>query len=164
MAEKPVACKLIAIVEDDQLLVEWFRDALDYDGHWRLQFYSDGQLAKDELPELGADLILLDIGLPNLDGVSLFKILRGHSNTRSTPIIVVSGSRGWELQRMGLPSGLFLRKPFRRKELLVMIQALLGEEVNEQWDVAGGITDASPTWSGYDADQRSSDEASSPTD
>ena len=134
MAEKPVVSKLIAIVEDDQMLVEWFRDALAYDGHWRLQFFTDGQLAKDELPELGADLILLDIGLPNLDGVSLFKILRGHSSTRSTPIIVVSGSRGWELQRMGLPTGLFLRKPFRRKELLVMIQALLGETIEEQPD------------------------------
>ena len=151
MAEEPVGGKLIAIVEDDQMLVEWFRDALTCGGRWRLQFFTDGQLAKDELPELAADLILLDVGLPNLDGVSLFKILRGHSSTRSTPIIVVSGSRGWELQRMGLPTGLFLRKPFKRNELLVMIQALLGEEVNERWDVAGDITDASPTRTGFDS-------------
>lgn len=144
MAEKSAGSKLIAIVEDDPILAEWLCDALGYDGHWRLQCYTDGQLAKDHLPELGADLILLDVGLPNLDGVSLFKILRGHSNTRSTPIIVVSGSRDWELHRMGLRTGLFLRKPFRRKELLVMIQALLGEEVNEQSDNTGGPTDTSP--------------------
>jgi DNA-binding response OmpR family regulator len=148
VAETPGANKLIAIVEDDPILVEWFRDALNFEGRWRLHFFDDGQLAKDQLPELGADLILLDIGLPGLDGVSLFKILRGHSNTRSTPIIVVSGRRGWELQRMGLPTGLFLRKPFRRKELLVMIQALLGEEVVERLDNARDITDFSPGSSG----------------
>jgi DNA-binding response OmpR family regulator len=45
---------------------------------------------------------------------------------------VITGSRDWELNRMGLRTGLFLRKPFKRKELLVMICALLGEELDEQ--------------------------------
>ena len=90
--------------------------------------FSRMQDAKDHLPELGAHLILLDVGLPNLDGVSLYKILRGHSNTRNTPIIVITGSHDWELQRMGLQAGLLLRKPFRVQELLFMIQAILGDE------------------------------------
>ncbi|HEV2579850.1 MAG TPA: response regulator [Ktedonobacteraceae bacterium] len=134
MVEQSVPGKVIAIVEDDSTLAGWFRDALEYEGHWQLRFFSDGQLAMRELPELCADLILLDVGLPNLDGASLYKILRGHSNTRSTPIIVITGSRDWELHRMGLSAGLFLRKPFRRKELLVMIQALLGDEREGQPD------------------------------
>lgn len=86
----------------------------------------------DRLPDLGAHLILLDVGLPNLDGVSLYKILRGHSNTRDTPIIVITGSHDWELQRMGLQTGLLLRKPFRLQELLFMIQAVLGDESSMQ--------------------------------
>ncbi len=134
MAEQSALSKLIAIVEDDSTLAGWFRDALEYEGRWRLRFFTDGQLAMDELPELEADLILLDVGLPNLDGASLYKILRGHSRTRSTPIIVITGSRDWELHRMGLRTGLFLRKPFKRKELLMMIQALLGDELDEQPD------------------------------
>jgi DNA-binding response OmpR family regulator len=120
--------RLIAIVEDDAQLINLFRDMLEYDGRWRLHFFSDGQDAKDHLPELGAHLILLDVGLPNLDGASLYKILRGHSNTRNTPIIVITGSHDWELQRMGLQAGLLLRKPFRVQELLFMIQAILGDE------------------------------------
>lgn len=119
--------RLIAIVEDDAQLIELFRDMLERDGHWRLHFFCDGQDAMDHLPELGAHLILLDVGLPNLDGVSLYKILRGHSNTRNTPIIVITGSYDWELQRMGLQTGLLLRKPFRIQELLFMIQAVLGD-------------------------------------
>ncbi|HEU5383280.1 MAG TPA: response regulator [Ktedonobacteraceae bacterium] len=123
--------RLIAIVEDDAQLNNLFRDMLERDGRWCLHFFSDGQDAKDHLPELGAHLILLDVGLPNLDGVSLYKILRGHSKTRNTPIIVITGSHDWELQRMGLQTGLLLRKPFRVQELLFMIQAVLSTEV---WD------------------------------
>jgi DNA-binding response OmpR family regulator len=77
---------------------------------------------------MGAHLILLDVGLPNLDGVSLYKILRGHSNTKNTPIVIITGSYDWELHRMGLQSGFLLRKPFNVHELLDIIEALLPEE------------------------------------
>src|SRR6266567_6159170 len=120
--------KLIAIVEDDANMAVLFHDMLGRAGSWRLHVFSDGQDAKARLPELGADLILLDVGLPNLDGASLYKILRGHSNTKNTPIIVITGSHDWELHRMGLQTGLLLRKPFHMEELVRMIQALLPEE------------------------------------
>jgi DNA-binding response OmpR family regulator len=125
--DRPQTTKLIAIVEDDPELEILFRDALQYEHGLQLQFFPDGQLARDRLPNLRADLILLDIGLPNLDGVSLYKILRGHKRTRRTPIIVITGSHDWELHRMGLQPGLFLRKPFKIQELLVIIRALLEE-------------------------------------
>jgi DNA-binding response OmpR family regulator len=60
--------------------------------------------------------------------VSLYKILRGHSNTKNTPIIVITGSYDWELHRMGLQTGFLLRKPFSMKELIDIIHALLPEE------------------------------------
>jgi DNA-binding response OmpR family regulator len=120
--------KLIAIVEDDANMAGLFYDLLGRAGSWQLRVFSDGQEAKARLPELGAHLILLDVGLPNLDGASLYKILRGHSNTKNTPIIVITGSYDWELHRMGLQAGLLLRKPFHMEELLRMIQALLPEE------------------------------------
>jgi DNA-binding response OmpR family regulator len=126
------AGRLIAIVEDDAELIDLFRTILERDGRWNVRFFSDGQDAMDHLPELGADLILLDVGLPNLDGVSLYRILRGHNNTRNTPIILITGSYDWELQRMGLHTGLLLRKPFRLQELLFMIQAVLGDESSIQ--------------------------------
>lgn len=120
--------KLIAIVEDDPRLTDMFYDMLGRFGNWRLHVFSDGQTAKDQLPDMRAHLILLDVGLPNLDGVSLYKILRGHSNTKNTPIIVITGSHDWELHRMGLQAGFLLRKPFNMHELISIIQALLPEE------------------------------------
>jgi DNA-binding response OmpR family regulator len=119
--------RVIAIVEDDAQLISLFHDVLERDGRWSLRVFSDGQEAREQLPKLGAHLILLDVGLPNLDGVSLYKILRGHSVTKHTPIIVITGSHDWELQRMGLQTGLLLRKPFRIQELLFMIQAILSD-------------------------------------
>ena len=123
----PDSTKLIAIVEDDPEIEDLFRDALQYERGIQLHFFSDGQQAKDQVPNLRADLILLDIGLPNLDGVSLYKYLSGHNHTRHTPIVVITGRYGWELHRNGLQPGLFLRKPFKMQELLVIIHALLGE-------------------------------------
>ena len=120
--------KLIAVVEDDPNVVNLLNDMVkqvDHEGRWHLQIFMDGQEAKNCLPTLGAHLILLDVGLPNLDGASLYKILRGHSNTKHTPIIVITGSHEWELHRMGLQTGLLLRKPFNIQELLFMISALL---------------------------------------
>lgn len=120
--------KLIAIVEDDPLLTDMFCDMLKFFGQWRLEVFSDGQVAKDQLPVMGADLVLLDVGLPGLDGGSLYKYLRGHSNTKNVPIIVITGSHDWELHRMGLQAGILLRKPFNIQELINIIRALLPEE------------------------------------
>ena len=116
--------KVIAIVEDDAKLAVMFCDMLGHVGSWRLHVFSDGQEAQTRLPALGAHLILLDVGLPNLDGASLYKILRGHSNTKNTPIIVITGSHDWELHRMGLQEGLLLRKPFEMDELVRMISGV----------------------------------------
>lgn len=128
MAEALEKTKLIAIVEDDVRLAQMFCDILQFFGDWRFQMFQDGKIAKDELPLVGADLILLDVGLPNLDGVSLYKILRGHSSTKNTPIVVITGSHDWELHRMGLKTGLLLRKPFTMEDLVSIIRAVLPEE------------------------------------
>lgn len=119
------ARKLIAIVEDDAAIAELFRDVLELAGQWRLHFIFDGEQAKNQLPELGADLILMDIGLPYLDGASLYKMLRAHSRTRTIPIVVITGSHDWELHRIGLQTGILLQKPIVVQELLSIIQALL---------------------------------------
>jgi len=124
--------KIIAIVEDDASLTTMFSDMLTLSGQWQLHTFSDGQTAHDQLPGLGAHLIILDVGLPHLDGASLYKMLRGHSRTRHVPIIVITGSHDWELHRMGLQSGFLLQKPFGTHDLLNMIYALLPEQNSSQ--------------------------------
>lgn len=117
--------KTIVLVEDDASLISLFTDTIAFSKQWRLHIFSDGVLAKENLVKMDAHLIILDIGLPSLDGASLYKMLRGHSATRNTPILVITGCYEWELQRMGLQPGYLLRKPFTIQELLAMIQALI---------------------------------------
>lgn len=128
MVAGPHKQKVIAIVEDDALLADMFSDMLSASGSWLLHVFSDGQSARDSIPDLDAHLIILDVGLPHLDGASLYKILRGHNRTRHVPIIVITGSHDWELHRMGLQSGFILQKPFSSQDLLDMIHALLPEQ------------------------------------
>jgi DNA-binding response OmpR family regulator len=128
VAESVDRRKLIVVVEDDLSLATMFSHTLPFYGQWRFYLNSDGQIAKGELLSMNADLILLDIALPSLDGVSLYKILRGHSKTKHTPIVLITGSYDWELHRMGLHTGLLLRKPFKVQELVAIIQALLSDE------------------------------------
>ncbi len=106
--------KVIAIVEDDANLAIMFEDMLGRigNGKWQFHTFADGHE-------------LLDVGLPSLDGVSLFKLLRGHSSTKNIPIIVITGSHDWELHRLGLQGGWLLHKPFEIKELLGIVHALL---------------------------------------
>ena len=117
----------IAIVEDDPEISELLQNTFKQYPHWQLTFFSDGEQASHAIPGLCPHLILLDIGLPNLDGADLYKMLRGHNNTRHTPIIVITGKHDWQLRRMGLHTGLFLHKPFKLQELLFMMRAHLGE-------------------------------------
>ena len=119
---------VIAIVEDDAPLIQMFVDTLTLSGQWQIHLFSDGETARDAIPNLGAHLIILDVGLPHLDGASLYKILRGHSKTRNIPILVVTGSRDWELHRMGLQAGFLLQKPFSPTDLMNMIHALVPKQ------------------------------------
>ena len=120
--------KLIAIVEDDANLAIMFQDMLKEQGRWRLQIFSDGREAMDRLPDLAAHLILLDFGLANLDCISLYIMLRGHSISKNSRFIVITGSQDWELHRQGLQTGILLRKPFSMEQLLFMIRALLPDD------------------------------------
>jgi DNA-binding response OmpR family regulator len=119
--------KLIAVVEDDRELAALFQTALEEFGLWRVVLLHDGAEAFQHLPTLHADLIVLDIGLPNLDGISLYRMLQGHRATSQTPILIVTASYEWQLRRQGLEPGAmaFLRKPFDMNDLLEGASRLL---------------------------------------
>ena len=117
--------RIIVLVEDDATLIAMFYDTFSLSNQWQLHVFSDGETAKERIRDMQVHLIILDIGLPLLDGASLYRMLRGHSNTKDTPILVITGSQEWELHRMGLQPGYLLQKPFSIHELLVMVQALL---------------------------------------
>ena len=130
MGSTTLPSKLIAVVEDDRELATLFQAALEEFGLWRVVLLHDGAEAFQRLPTLHADLIILDIGLPNLDGISLYRMLQGHRATSQTPVLFVTASYEWQLRRQGLEPGAMavLRKPFDMNDLLERVRRLLGSQ------------------------------------
>jgi DNA-binding response OmpR family regulator len=109
----------VLLVEDDDAIAEPLVAGLGREG-LQVERVASGQGALDASP---ADLVLLDLGLPDLDGLEVCRQLRARS---TVPIIVIT-ARGEEVDRVvGLELGAddYLVKPFGFRELLARIRAV----------------------------------------
>lgn len=127
---------LIYVVEDDQNIREIERFALQNSGYHVEEFGNAKEFYKritDKLPQL----ILLDIMLPDEDGLAIIKKLRSMSETKRVPVIMVT-AKTTELDKVkGLDLGAddYITKPFGVMELISRVKAVLrrtGESVDEQ--------------------------------
>jgi two-component system, OmpR family, response regulator ChvI len=118
------SARLISVVEDEDTIREMVCLALAKEGY-RTEAFEDGAKAWDAFARALPDLVILDIGLPRLDGLEICKRLRGRSET--LPIIFVT-SREEEFDRvLGLEIGAddYLCKPFSLRELMARVKVLL---------------------------------------
>ncbi len=116
--------RLITVVEDENTIREMVCLALGKEGH-RTESFDDGAKAWDAFTRALPDLVILDIGLPRLDGLEICRRLRAKSDT--LPIIFVT-SREEEFDRvLGLEIGAddYLCKPFSMRELMARVKVLL---------------------------------------
>jgi two-component system, OmpR family, response regulator ChvI len=114
----------IAVVEDEETIREGICLALRREGHAPAPF-DDGLTAWEAMERDLPDLVVLDIGLPRLDGLDLCRRLR--ARTETLPIIFVT-SREEEFDRvLGLEIGAddYLCKPFSMRELMARVKVLL---------------------------------------
>ena len=114
---------LIALVDDDRNIVSSVSLALESEGY-RVNSYLDGVEALTGLRSMPADLAVIDIKMPRMDGMELLAKLREYS---SMPVIFLT-SKDDELDEMlGLRMGAddYIKKPFSQKLLIERIRALL---------------------------------------
>jgi DNA-binding response OmpR family regulator len=114
----------ILLVEDDDAIAEPLARALDREGH-EVTRVAEGQAALDVVAAGPVDLVLLDLGLPDLDGLDVCRRLRDRG---SDVAVMMLTARGEELDRVvGLDVGAddYLPKPFSLAELLARVRALL---------------------------------------
>jgi two-component system, OmpR family, KDP operon response regulator KdpE len=111
---------VILIVEDDRKMIRVFAASLEMDGY-RVLDAGSGQRAVEEVKTRNPDLILLDLGLPDMDGLTLVPQLRAHT---TVPIIVVSAREHEADKVKALDAGAndYLTKPFSVPELLARIR------------------------------------------
>jgi len=114
----------ILVVEDDPLLAESLVRALQQQGYG-VGHARRGQDADTALRTHRFDLLLLDIGLPDVDGFEVLRRLRARADT--TPVLVVTAREAVDERVHGLDLGAddYLTKPFSLSELEARVRALL---------------------------------------
>ncbi|HEX4235820.1 MAG TPA: response regulator [Caldimonas sp.] len=120
--------KTILIVEDNEKNMKLVRDILRHNGHQTIEAASglDGvRLAHDRRP----DLILMDIQLPDIDGIEALSRIRGERALDAVPVIAVSASVMPDDQQKIVTSGFdaFVTKPINLKHFLATVQRFLAE-------------------------------------
>ena len=123
MVTSEVATGRVLVIEDDAEIADVLRRFLRQEGH-DVRTATDGDGALPAAAEFVPDLVILDLGLPGLDGVEVCRRLRAEGDV---PILILTARTELEDRVEGLDSGAddYLVKPFERRELLARIRALL---------------------------------------
>jgi DNA-binding response OmpR family regulator len=114
----------VLVVEDDDAIAQVLQRSLRMEGY-DVKLAGDGVSALDLAHAFLPDLVILDLGLPGLDGIDVAKTLRQGDD--DVPILVLTARDAVESRVEGLDSGAddYLVKPFERQELLARLRALL---------------------------------------
>ncbi|MEV6630322.1 response regulator transcription factor [Actinoplanes sp. NPDC051470] len=113
----------VLVAEDDRTHAEILRRYLESAGY-RTTITHDGPTALDRTRRLAPDLLLLDVMMPGMNGLDLCEVLRRES---AVPVLMLTARAGEDDLLAGLGRGAddYLTKPYRPRELLARIQALL---------------------------------------
>src|SRR5436190_12168146 len=113
----------VLVVEDDVDIAGVLRRSLDKEDY-EVRLAGDGEAALEQSAVFQPDAVILDLGLPKLDGVEVCRRLRAGGDV---PILVLTARDALEARVEGLDSGAddYLVKPFERDELLARMRALL---------------------------------------
>lgn len=114
----------ILLVEDDLLLADGLKDVFIGIGYG-LDHVTSAELAITAIRLTAFDLLIADLGLPRMDGITLIRTLR--SQEFKIPILILSARDAVEERVKGLNEGAddFMLKPFDSSELLARVQALI---------------------------------------
>lgn len=133
----------ILIVEDDTALAANLTEALT-GADYSVSHATSGREALSQLVAVLPDLLILDLSLPDMNGISLIPFLRSARNGLHLPIVVMTGLDETELREsvLDLGSDYFLKKPFSLRELFAVIQRRL--QTLQTGMPSAGSTDACP--------------------
>ena len=132
--------KSILLVDDDQEIRELLETYLSRVG-FAVRAVPDGSAFRQSLCAQPADLVIFDVMLPDEDGFSLCRWVRGHQRFAQVPIIMLTASSDEADRVIGLELGAddYLGKPFSPRELLARIKALLRRAQFAQERPAGDV-------------------------
>ena len=112
----------IVMIDDETLMHDVAAKILG--DAYRIETYATGREGLEALNEKRADLVLLDINMPDEDGFEVMKSLRGNAKTADIPVIFLTGDENRETEIEGFKAGAwdFVRKPFVAEVLLQRVR------------------------------------------
>ena len=124
----------LLLIEDDAALRLTLARQLEADGY-RVDQARDGEEGLFLAREYPVDLLIVDLGLPKLNGLTIVQCLRGEGST--LPILILTARASWQDKVVGLEAGAddYLVKPFEYPELAARLKALLRRSLKTASDV-----------------------------
>ncbi len=116
----------ILVVEDDDTMRAALKRILESDG-FDVKSAADGTQLGDALGDMSVDLILLDVGLPWINGLELAKLLKEHEALREIPLVFISGKTSEFDIKRGFEAGAddYIKKPFDIDNVKKTVRTLL---------------------------------------
>jgi DNA-binding response OmpR family regulator len=113
----------VLVVEDDEDIAQALQRSLRMEGY-EVRTAGDGAAGLEQAHAFAPDLVILDLGLPQIDGIDVARSLREREDV---PILILTARDALESRVEGLDAGAddYLVKPFERQELLARMRALL---------------------------------------
>lgn len=117
----------VALVEDDEDLAYTLVYNLTKDGRYDVERFRGGLVALDELLVRPPDVIVLDLNLPDVDGLTICRELRKNEATRRVPVVMLTARAEERDKLLGFELGAddYVTKPFSMRELMARLQAQL---------------------------------------
>jgi len=139
----------VAIVEDSLEILQMLSSALENEGY-KISTYSRAAEFESDLDTTQPDLCLVDLGLPDKDGLALIQRIGATSNAA---ILVISGRSSLQERVLGLELGAddYLAKPFEISEVIARVKALVRRRSPDP-EPAGAETNSIYTFHGWTAD------------
>jgi DNA-binding response OmpR family regulator len=117
--------KVVVIGEDDEPIATLLRDSINDEDGYQSVVVSDGALVLETVRQVHADLLILDIMMPGLDGFEVFDRVRAESGIRDMPVLFVSAATNQyegEFETRGIKD--VVSKPFDLNDLLERVRVL----------------------------------------
>ncbi len=124
-----LSAKKVLIVEDHPMLSDILERHLG-DLGLKVAIARTGEGALNKSAELVPNLILLDLGLPDMNGLEVVSVIRNNPLTSRIPIIAVSGSKYLKAQALARGCNDFLAKPFFLLDAVIRIKTFLNRNKN----------------------------------
>ena len=121
----------VLIAEDEETIVESLSFLMEKEGY-DVSVATDGRTAISMIARDIPDMVLLDVMMPVCDGFEVVRAVRGDSNTRQVPIMMLTAKTREVDRRKGLELGVddFVTKPFSTRDVVSRVKALLKRNAN----------------------------------